>query len=189
MFKVLEMTDFCIRLSTSLLFGPNNLCSTASSSHDQPPRTSIIMLCCSTVYPLYCCFSSHHTLRFSLRLSVHDYQSMDNSSLASALAWIYDWLYGRRLYLLSLPGSLHTRERPRILALRCFRIQASASPRNTRVAPIASNLVVAQKTESSRPHYVSKDIYSAPEHDSQSRREGHSLETYRTICKELHFPG
>ena len=127
MFKVLEMTDFCIRLSTSLLFGPNNLCSTASSSHDQPPRTSIIMLCCSTVYPLYCCFSSHHTLRFSLRLSVHDYQSKDNSSLASALAWIYDWLYGRRLYLLSLPGSLHTRERPRIRVLRYSRIEASAS--------------------------------------------------------------
>ena len=59
MFKVLEMMDFCIRLRTSLLFGPNNLCSMASSSHDQPPRTSIIMLCCSTVYPLYCCFSSH----------------------------------------------------------------------------------------------------------------------------------
>ena len=117
-----------------------------------------------------------HTLRSSLRLSVHDYQSMDNSSLASALAWIYDWLYGRRLYWLSLPGSLHTQERPRILVLRYSRIQASASPGNTRVAPIASNLVVAQKTESSRPHYVSKDIYSAPEQDSQPRLEGHSLE-------------
>ena len=185
--------DFCIRLRTSLLFGPNNLCSTASSSHDQPPRTSIIMLCCSTVYPLYCCFSSHlngpyfkvFSSSFRARLSIH------GQLISSvALAWTYDWLYGRRLYWLSLPGSLHTRERPRILVLRYSRIQASASPGNTRVAPhqLASDLAAAQKTESSR-HYVWKDIYSAPEQDCQSRREGHSLETYSTICKELHFPG
>ena len=185
--------DFCIRWRTSLLFGSNNLCSTVSSSHDQSPRTSIIMLCCSTVHPLHCCFSSHlngpyfkvFSSSFRARLSIH-------GQLISSVSTCLDlWLLisGRRLYWFSLPGSLHTRERPRILVLRYSRIQASASPGNTRVAPIASNLVVAQKTESSRPHYVSKDIYSAPEHDSQSRREGHSLETYRTICKELHFPG
>ena len=106
-----------------------------------------------------------HTLRFSLSLSVHDYQSMDNSSLASALAWIY----GRRLYWISLPGSLHTQERPKILVLCYSLIQASASPGNTRVAPykLASDLVVPQKTKSSRPHYVAKYIYSAPEQDSQ----------------------
>ena len=119
-----------------------------------------------------------HTLRFSFSLSVHDYQSMDNSSLASALAWIYDWLYGRRLYWISLPGSLHTQERPKILVLRYSLIQAPASPGNTRVAPhqLASDLVVTQKREYSRPQYVSKDIYSAPEQDSQPRLEGHSLE-------------
>ena len=137
MFKLLEMMDFCIRLRISRLFGPNNLCSTASSSHDQLPRTSIKMLCCSTVYPLYCYFSSQlngpyfkvFSSSFRARLSIHG-----NSSLSSALAWIYDWLYGRRLYWLSLAGSLHTRERPRILVLHYSRIQASASPGNTRVA-------------------------------------------------------
>ena len=143
MFKVLEMMDFCIRLKTSLLFGPNNLCSAASSSHDQPPRTSIIMLCCFTVYPLYCCFSSHL-----------------NGPYFKVFVWIYDWLYGRRLYWLLLPGSLHIRERPRILVLRYSHIQASASPGNTRVAPhqLASDLVVAQKNRFFKTHYVSKDI-------------------------------
>ena len=133
MFKVFEMMDFCIRLRTSLLFGPNNLCSTASSSHDQPPRTSIIMLCCSTVYPLYCCFSSHlngpyfkvFSSSFHARLSIH------GQLISSvALAWTYDWLYGRQLYWLSLPGSLHTWQRHRILVLSYSRIQASASPGN-----------------------------------------------------------
>ena len=88
-----------------------------------------------------------NALRFFLRLSVHDYHSMDNLSLAWELAWIYDWLYGRRLCWLSLPGSLHTRERPRILVLRCSRTQASASLENTRVAPhqLASDLVGSSK--------------------------------------------
>ena len=104
MFKVLEMTDFCIRLRTSLLFGPNNLWSTASSSHDQPPRTSIIMLCCSTVYHLYCCFSSHlngqcfkvFSTSFRARLSFH------GQLISSVRTCLNLWLIIRASTLLAL---------------------------------------------------------------------------------------
>ena len=111
--------------------------------------------------PYFKVFSSS----FRVRLSI-------NEQLVSSVSTCLDlWLliYRRRLYWLSLPGSLHTRERPRILVLRCSRTQASASPENTRVAPhhgLASDLVVAQKNRIFKTHYVSKDIYSAPEQDS-----------------------
>ena len=130
-----------------------------------------------------------HTLRFSLRLSVYDYQLMNNSSLASALVWIYDCLYtgvdsiGSHFLGVWIHGNV-----PEYLYFDIL-VYKLRLHRGIPGWHLASDLALAQKTESSRPHYVSKDIYSAPEQDSQSRREGHSLETYRTICKELHFQG
>ena len=187
MFKVLEMMDFCIRLRTSLLFGPNNLCSTASSSHDQPPRTSIIMLCCSTVYPLYCCFSSHlngpyfkvFSSSFGAWLSI---QGQLISSVSTCLdLWLIIW--ASTILALTSWQSAYTGTSQNTCTL-LFSYTGFGLTGNTRVAPhqLASDLVVAQKTESSRPHYVSKDIYSRKIF-LQPRREGHSLETYRTICK------
>ena len=46
-------------LSTSFPLAPNNFCVTSSSSFDHPPRTSVMILCCSTTYPLNCCLSRH----------------------------------------------------------------------------------------------------------------------------------
>ena len=49
-FRLLEMTDFCMLFSTFFPLAPNNLCVTSSSSFDHPPRTSMMILCCSTTH-------------------------------------------------------------------------------------------------------------------------------------------
>ena len=92
MFRLLEMTDLCMRFKISLLFEPRNFLRGVSISTLQSPSTSMITLICLMVYPWYCALSSHlrgsylrvFSLAFLLRFSIH-------GQLISMVVTVFFW--------------------------------------------------------------------------------------------------
>ena len=61
MLRVLVRTAFCICSATTLLFSPTNCLSAWLTSLEYPPRTSIMILHCVTLYFGNLCFSSQRS--------------------------------------------------------------------------------------------------------------------------------
>ena len=79
MLRELHITLFYIRFSSSLPLSPHRHFHLTGTP---PPSISIMMLCCLTLYPGFCCFSSHlrgpYFLAFSLPFPFY-FQATDNS--------------------------------------------------------------------------------------------------------------